>query len=74
MFQLVVVANNARYGGSSAYRPWGKVYERQFFHLHGQPQASIAFLEIDSISDFVSRKASAESSKWKFPPAGLTDM
>jgi hypothetical protein len=75
MFQLVVVANNGKYGGSNAHQPWGEVYERQIFHLHGQPQASIAFFEIDRISDFVRRKAVAGNikTKWKFPPAGLTE-
>ena len=52
MFQLVVVANNGRYGGSSAYWPVGG-FNRQIFHLHGQPQASIAFFEIEDIRDFL---------------------
>ena len=71
-YQLVVIANNGKYGGSNAYRPWKKPYQRQVFHLHGQPQASMAFLEIDDISDFVKRKAKTENPEWKSPPAGVT--
>jgi len=73
MFQYVVVANNGKYGGSNAYRPWGKAYERQVFHLHGQPQASVAFFEIEDIGDVIARKIKALDSKspWKSIPAGL---
>ena len=48
MFQMVIVANNGLYGGSNAYVPDKDPYIRQVFHLHGQPQASVAFLEIDN--------------------------
>jgi hypothetical protein len=81
MFQLVVVANNGQYGGSNAYWPSQDVLRRQIFHLHGQPQASIAFLEIDDIADFLSRHDHAKPPKpdekgsfkpsWKYPPAGM---
>ena len=78
MFQYVVVVNNGRYGGSSAYWPVQKDYKRQIFHLHGQPQASIAFFEIEDISFVLGRlnqterdAAKDESPKWKSPPAGL---
>jgi hypothetical protein len=85
MFQLVIVANNGRYGGSNAYAPYYEPYERQVFHLHGQPQASISFLEIDDIQAFLSRKSDAKVQllqqtspnaippviKWKYPPAGI---
>jgi len=73
MFQYVVIANNGEYGGSNAYRPWGEAYQRQVFHLHGQPQASVAFFEIDDIGDVIARriKALAPGSPWKSPPAGL---
>ena len=77
MFQLVVVANNGRYGGSNAYWPLHEEYEKQIFHLHGQPQASIAFLEIDDIAGFLARGesktengSSGRSELWKSPPAG----
>jgi hypothetical protein len=49
MFQMVVVANNGQYGGSNAYWPKKQEFIRQVFHTHGQPQASIAFFEIDDI-------------------------
>lgn len=82
MFQLVVVANNGQYGGSNAYWPNQDAIRRQIFHLHGQPQASIAFLEIDDIADFLSRHDHAKLPKpgakgsfipsWKYPPAGIS--
>ena len=73
MFQLVVVANNGQYGGSNAYWPTRDSLERQIFHLHGQPQASIAFLEIEDIGAFLERRDNpgSENSLWKYPPAGL---
>jgi hypothetical protein len=83
MFQMVIVANNGLYGGSNAYAPYKEPYLRQIFHLHGQPQASVAFLEIDDIAAFLKRTMDAKSAAipatsptksrttWKFPPAGL---
>lgn len=80
MFQLVVVANNGQYGGSNAYWPAQDAQRRQVFHLHGQPQASIAFLEIDDIAEFLERKnqvipqpdsTGSSSQGWKYPPAGM---
>lgn len=73
MFQYVVVANNGKYGGSNAYWPYGKLYERQVFHLHGQPQASVAFFEIEDIGDVIARKTKSRDSdsQWKSLPAGL---
>ena len=78
MFQLVVVANNGQYGGSNAYWPRHNAHKRQLFHLHGQPQASMAFFEIDNIGNFLRRgmpnqqlpipKHSPDG--WKHPPAG----
>lgn len=75
MFQHVIVANNGQYGGSSAYWPRGVPHQRQIFHLHGQPQASVAFLEIDDIEDVITRKTKVKGSKtgWKSPPAGLAE-
>ena len=80
MFQMVIVTNSGLYGGSNAYAPYKESYVRQVFHLHGQPQASVAFLEIDDIASFVQRQADAENPEqphpprttngWKFPPAG----
>jgi hypothetical protein len=73
MFQYVVVANNGKYGGSNAYRPWDGAYQRQVFHLHGQPQASVAFFEIEEIDDVIARKIKQLDSKsrWKSLPAGM---
>ena len=73
MFQLVVVANNGKYGGSNAYWPRSDPHIRQAFHLHGQPQASIAFLEIEDIGAFLDRHdvSGANADAWKHPPAGL---
>lgn len=82
MYQLVIVANNGLYGGSNAYAPYKDPHVRQVFHLHGQPQASVAFLEIDDIAAFLLRKTTAKnqsspstkpilSSPLKFPPAGI---
>ena len=73
MFQLVVVANNGRYGGSNAYWPRSDAHLRQVFHTHGQPQASISFLEIEDIGAFLERHdvSGANAKEWKHPPAGL---
>ena len=70
MFQLVVVANNGQHGGSNAYWPRRDPLVRQVFHIHGQPQASIAFLEIDDIGAFLERRGGSRAD-WKHPPAGL---
>ncbi len=73
MFQLVIVANNGQYGGSNAYWPHRDAHVRQVFHTHGQPQASIAFLEIDDIGAFLGRHdvSGGKPNDWKHPPAGL---
>lgn len=82
MFQYVVVANNGKFGGSNVYAPFKDAFVRQVFHLHGQPQASIAFFEIDDIQNYLRRKRDARRRTrrdpprtprplWKFPPAGL---
>jgi hypothetical protein len=83
MFQMVIVANNGLYGGSNAYVPYKDAIRRQVFHLHGQPQASVAFLEIDDIQSFIREKKDAKAgnsattvpavapSGWKSPPAGV---
>ena len=75
MFQMVIVANYGKFGGSNAYVPYKDRFKRQVFHLHGQPQAAIAFLEIDSIRDFLNRQPNTPnprtSRNYKSPPAGL---
>ncbi len=68
MHQMVVVANNGNYGGSNAYAPYTSDWKRQIFHMHGQPQASIAFFELDDVAAFKNRKASGGD--FKPPPAG----
>lgn len=76
MFQMVLVANNGLYGGSNAYAPFNKPYRRQIFHMHGQPQASIAFLEIDRIADFKGRYIQAsqdDGEDQKNAPKGIAN-
>ena len=72
MFQLVIVANNGVFGGSSAYLPYRESYERQVFHFHGQPQAAVAYVKIDRIEKFLER--TQNNKKYKSPPAGLLDV
>lgn len=67
MFQMVVVANNGNYGGSNAYAPFRDSWQRQVFHVHGQPQASIAFFELEHIADFKRRK-SGQPGQYQFKP------
>lgn len=74
MFQGVILVNNGQYGGSSLYAPFKKPFEREVLHLHGQPQASIAFAEL-SPRKLVNRPNNAEQDdlppgEWKTPPAG----
>ncbi len=72
MYQLVLIANNGAYGGSNAHVPKGGAYERQVFHTHGQPQATISFFEIDNIEDMKGRRllGAGKQDGWKYPPAG----
>ena len=75
MFQMVVVANNGEFGGSNAYVPYKDRFKRQLFHFHGQPQAAIAYLEVDKIRAFLERVKNSQDPKkehqYKQPPAGL---
>lgn len=68
MHQMVVVANNGNFGGSNAYAPYTSDWKRQVFHMHGQPQASIAFFELDNVAAFKNRKDAGGD--FKPPPAG----
>lgn len=72
MFQLVLIANNGAYGGSNAHVPKGEAYQRQVFHTHGQPQATISFFEIDDIEGMKQRHklGAGKEDGWKHPPAG----
>lgn len=47
MYQMLVVANNGVYGGSSAYWPSSDRHHRRIFHLHGGRQTSVAFVQIE---------------------------
>ncbi|MBL7178871.1 MAG: RNA-directed DNA polymerase [Desulfobacterales bacterium] len=73
MFQGVIVVNNGQFGGSSFFMPYSETYHRQVFHLHGQPQATIAFAEIIP-RKLVERPANMVDDQpvgqWKTPPAG----
>ena len=74
MFQLVIVANNGKYGGSNAYWPRKGDHIKQIFHVHGQPQASVAFLEIEDVGAYLQRHGPADADDaqgWKHPPANL---
>ena len=72
---MMIVANNGAFGGSNAYVPYRNRLKRQLFHFHGQPQAAIAYLEIDPIRAFLERVQNAlgpeEDRNYKYPPAGL---
>jgi hypothetical protein len=46
MYQGIIVVNNGQFGGSSFYMPFGHHFHRQILHLHGQPQASVSFVEV----------------------------
>ncbi len=73
MYQLVVVANNGRYGGSSAYWPIGKRHERRIMHLHGADQPTLGFFGISDVVAY--RRGRVEDLpgpyEWKEPPAGF---
>lgn len=77
MYQMVIVANNGRYGGSNAHVPKREHYDKQVFHTHGQPQASISFFEIKNIREMLQRRhlglipspPKDTPDSWKYPPA-----
>jgi hypothetical protein len=51
--------------------PFGELHHRQVFHLHGQPQASIAFAEI-APDKLINRPTACNADPmgdWKTPPA-----
>ena len=72
MYQMVIVANNGTYGGSNAYAPYENSWERKIFHVYGQPQAHISFLEINDFNDLINRVSRIKTTliNWKTPPAG----
>ncbi|MBY5342130.1 RNA-directed DNA polymerase [Rhizobium leguminosarum bv. viciae] len=79
MYQMVIVANNGRYGGSNAHIPKKEHYVKQVFHTHGQPQAAISFFEVKEIRDMIYRRhlglnpaaGSSPEDAWKYPPANF---
>jgi hypothetical protein len=75
MYQGVIVVNNGQFGGSSFFMPFGQSFHRQVLHLHGQPQAGIAFAEI-SPEKLLSRPNqninAYPTGEWKTPPANWT--
>ncbi|NTU50345.1 MAG: hypothetical protein HGA87_05610, partial [Desulfobulbaceae bacterium] len=86
MFQGVILVNNGEFSGSSFFMPFGNAYEREIFHLHGQPQASIAFAEIEPrklverprqelVDDTIKvpKPDLFPYGKWKEPPAAWTN-
>lgn len=86
MYQGILIVNNGEYGGSNFYLPFDKTYNRQVFHLHGQPQAQVAFIEANprklvckgthEICDTCGCSDGERDCKlepfgtWKTPPAG----
>lgn len=73
MYQMVILANHAHFGGSNAYIPFREQFQKQIFHLHGQDEALVAFVDIADPGELVRRGDNgAESQKpklWKMPPA-----
>lgn len=82
MFQMVIVANNGEFGGSSVYVPHGKDYKRRVLHLHGGEQATVAFFEIPNVGEYLDEREASRpddveqriveerKASWKTPPAG----
>lgn len=72
MYQLVVVANNGRYGGSSAYWPIGAPHERRLMHLHGEHQPTLGFFRIKDVVEYRRGRVQhlQDRYRWKTPPAG----
>ena len=73
MFQGIALVNNGQYGGSSYSMPFRQAYEREVFRLHGQWQASIAFVDVNArklllrpTPDFTDE---SPTGKYKSPPA-----
>lgn len=76
MFQGIIIVNNGQFGGSNFYLPYKNQFERQVLHMHGQPQASIAFAEINPYKMITrpSSKWGFPKGKWKAHPAGWSPM
>jgi hypothetical protein len=76
MYQLVILANHAHFGGSSAYIPYREQFHKQVFHLHGPDQAVVAFFDLMDPSELINRGKSLSANQttkaWKTPPADWT--
>jgi hypothetical protein len=73
MYQMVILANHAHFGGSNAYLPYRESHHKQVFHLHGQDEAILAFYDIPDPGEIISRGHSSTAARtaksWKTPPA-----
>ena len=73
MYQMVIVANHAHFGGSNAYVPYREQFQKQIFHLHGKDEAIIAFVEVEDPANLINRGDDSTethpSKLWKTPPA-----
>lgn len=73
MYQMVVLANHAHFGGSNAYVPYREQYHKQLLHLHGQDEAIIAFFDVRDPAELINRGHAPVQAQafrpWKAPPA-----
>jgi hypothetical protein len=73
MYQMVVLANHAHFGGSNAYVPYREQFHKQVFHLHGQDEALVAFFDVADPAELINRGNTSSETRttrlWKTPPA-----
>lgn len=73
MYQMIILANHAHFGGSNAYVPYREHFHKQVFHLHGQDGAILAFFDISNPGELINRGNTASEARtnrlWKTPPA-----
>lgn len=73
MYQMVVLANHAHFGGSNAYVPYREQFHKQVFHLHGQDEATVAFFDVSDPAELINRGSTSPETRttrlWKTPPA-----
>lgn len=71
MFQGVMVVNNGQFGGTNLFMPFKETYHRQVLHLHGQPQATIAFAEVSprKLTNRPDPGGAFPEGEWKTKPA-----
>jgi hypothetical protein len=76
MYQMIILVNHAHFGGSNAYLPYREQYQKQVFHLHGQEEAIVAFLDVTDPGELINRGRSPSEARasnvWKTPPADWT--